>query len=227
MGMLLAGCSKWEESPVVSQLKVINAYPEASSLSITVNGNPVTNIDVPPVPALTFGEASDYVQQRAGRSSLQVKNGESTLISSDLFLAENRRYSLYILKGRILDRITRNRNDTAFARIDSLPLPEIGRSKIRFVNLSPNAGTLQLVVTGPTVPAPVLAARTFTSFTLFTTVDAGQGYRLELQSNGAPVASLSAVQLFSERTYTFMAIGYSGLPEANPGRLRLEIIRNE
>jgi hypothetical protein len=137
---LLGGCSKWDDSPVISQLNIVNAYPAAGSLNISINGNPI--------PALDFGTSSEYIQQRAGKSTLQIRNGDTQAASADLFLAEDQNYSLYILKGRT--------RDTLFIRVDSLPVAEVGRAKIRFANLSPDAGTLQLVVNGPTVPSPAL-----------------------------------------------------------------------
>jgi hypothetical protein len=107
---------------------------------------------------------------------------------------------------------------------DDLPAPEVGRAKIRFANLSPDARPLQLVITGPTGPAPTLSARTFTNFTSFATVDAAQGYTFILQRNDVPVASIGPLQLASERIYTIMAIGYADMPPSSPERLMLKIV---
>jgi hypothetical protein len=124
--MVFAGCSKWEESPVNSHLKIVNAYPATGSISIRINNSPDTT--------LNFGDASRYIQQRSGKSSMQIRTSAGALVNVDLFLAENRSYSAYILKGF-------SNNDTLFVRIDTLTVPAIGRSRIRFANLSPGSDT--------------------------------------------------------------------------------------
>jgi hypothetical protein len=211
--MVFAGCSKWEESPVVSQLKIVNAYPATGNISIRINNSPDTT--------LNFGDASRYIQQRSGKSSMQVRTSASATVSVDLFLAENRSYSAYILK-------TISNNDTLFVRIDTLTVPGIGRSRIRFANLSPGSDTLKLavslVVSGPL--ALSIPAQRFTRFTPFITIDAGQGYIFTLQKNSVPVASLGPVRLDSERIYTILAMGYTDRQPGTPGALMLNLISN-
>jgi hypothetical protein len=208
---LFAACSKWEEPPVISRLQIVNAFPDAASLSVRVNNS----IDT----SLNFGSYTYYQQLRAGRSILQVGAGEDVTASGDLFLAENRTYSLYLLKGR-------TGADSVFIRRDTLPAPEVGRAKIRFANLSPVAGGIGLIGIGPNNDTLRLPVRTFPNFTPFTTVDAAQGYRFILLSGNAAVASISDQLLSSERAYTFVAAGYAGLPPGNPQALTLRVVEN-
>jgi hypothetical protein len=213
---LLGGCSKWDDSPVISQLNIVNAYPAAGSLNISINGNPI--------PALDFGTSSEYIQQRAGRSTIKISKGQIPIASGVIDLAEDQNYSLYIL-NYLKNTVPTTVVDTVFLRVDSLPVAEVGRAKIRFANLSPDAGTLQLVVNGPTVPSPALPNRTFTVFTPFSTVDAGLGYTFVLRRGEDTLATYPGTQLQSERSYTMMAVGYDAPPPGNSG-IMLKLIEN-
>lgn len=210
---LSASCSKWEETPVISRLQLVNAYPDVTSLNFSINSDVDTS--------LNFGSSTNYKPLRAGRSTLQVSIGANPIASGDLYFAENNNYSLYILKGR-------NNADSLFIRTDSLPVPEVGRAKIRFANLSPAVEGigLSMIAIGPNKDTLALPARTFPNFTPFITIDAAQGYRLSLLRDRVAVATISTQALESERSYTIIASGYASLPPGNPRGLTLRVIEN-
>lgn len=211
--VLFAGCSKWEEEPVISQLLIVNAFPDAASLNIRVNTDAESILD--------FGAATPYQQIRAGKSELQVGVGAAASNTLDLYLAENRNYSLYLVKAR-------NNTDSVFIQLDALPAPEVGRAKIRFANLSPAAEGvgLSLILNGAT--SDTLAATSFPNFTAFTTIDASQSYSLSLLRGSEVVtaATIPVQALESERTYTIIATGYSTPPPGNPRGLMLRVVAN-
>ncbi|MDO1445607.1 DUF4397 domain-containing protein [Rhodocytophaga aerolata] len=219
--VLFAGCSKWEEEPVISQLLIVNAFPDAASLNIRVNTDAESILD--------FGAATPYQPLRAGQSTLQVNIGDRTLRSGYLRLAENRNYSLYILKGIENPDLSINRPDSIIIRIDTLPAPEVGRAKIRFANLTPLSEglDLRLRVIGPTNDTVILPARTSPNYTPFSTVDASaRGFSLSLLRGTEVAATLSIDTLASERTYTIIATGYSTPPPGNPRGLTLRVVAN-
>jgi hypothetical protein len=218
--VLFAGCSKWEEEPAVSRLLIVNAFPDAASLNIRINSNAET--------ALHFGSFTRYQQLRAGQSNLQVNNGDMILRDGYLRLAENRNYSLYILKGIEDPDPSISRPDSVIIRIDTLPAPEVGRAKIRFANLTPifEGLDLRLRVISPTNDTVILPARISPNYTPFSTVDASaQGFSLSLL-RGTEVAATLIDTLASERTYTIIATGYSMPPAGNPRGLTLRVIEN-
>lgn len=215
--VLFAGCSKWEEEPAISRLLIVNAFPDAASLNIRVNTSAES--------ILNFGSATYYQQLRSGKSALQLGVGAIPSDTLDLFLAENRNYSLYLVRDIKADS---SYQDSSFIQLDDLPAPEVGRAKIRFANLSPATEDigLSLVLNGPT--ADTLAATAFTNFTAFTPIISSREYSLSLLRDSILIAeaTIPAQALESERTYTIMATGYSTPPAGNPRGLTLRVIEN-
>lgn len=113
---------------------------------------------------------------------------------------------------------------------DNFSTPATGKSLIRFINASPNAGALDFFVQGDTVPLFENRAFVGTDFVTgvspFTEVNAGL-YNFELRQSDSTFAASNAtnINLQSGKVYTLMAKGF--YTAAGAQGLGVEVINNQ
>ncbi|WP_162276894.1 DUF4397 domain-containing protein [Mucilaginibacter pedocola] len=216
IAMLFTACTKDNNAvvtPGAAALSVIHAAPGTPELHLKVNG---TKSDLK---ALTFGTASPYgkIQEENLEFSITKKDSSRIITRSTLPLRNGKNYSLFIA-----DIPAR----AAFTLIeDDLSAPATDKAKVRFVNMSPNSGNLDLVLTGQT--APVTTNTAFKAGTAFASVTPGAELNFEIRENTKTevLAKIEKVKIEKGKIYTIWARGLKAAADST--KLSLAVITNK
>ena len=212
----LSACSKNEtETPAISGLMVVNASPGYGTFNLYINNvsSPVNTKGALPF----LGTISPYFNITPGTNTLKFTTASSTesLFSQATTLEADKAYSYFLINN--------TPNLEGLLIQDDLSLTSSEKGFIRFINLSPDAGALDLSVTGGTNLA---TDKSYKSATEFLSVDA-KPYSFELKDkvSGQVIATLKDVTITAGKMYTIVAAGM-----LSPGELqqtvRLEVITN-
>jgi hypothetical protein len=188
----LASCKKKDDAPPAvktTNLNVINA--SADTLNYYLNGTRVnTASSVYPL------GSSGYIGVAVGQQNYEFKRPRSpvVLMSLPISLDLGKTYSLYVA-GRSADQ--------TFSTIDTLAVDTGNLARIRFVNASPDAGTLDVMV-GDTVN---FKARAFKTSTVFLPVIAGNKHIRIYQSGTHALKIDETLLLIAGRAYTLFTKG--------------------
>ena len=199
-------CSKLDRDyePIqVSGLNIIQASPTLDLLDVYVDNTRATASD------FEFGNKIGYLSAYSGNRAFNVtKKGNSTSLKS---LTHNLKpqvgYSLFVANTLA--------NIELLILEDDLAKPATGKAKIRFVNLSPDGGSLSLNVGG--AATDLATNKAFKEFSTFEAVDATQSVTLNIKNatSGAIEATIPGVKLEDGKIYTVYAKGL----KANTGDL--------
>ena len=134
--LLFNSCSKDPDPiPERSYLNITNASPTLNTYNVYVGANRANQTG-----ALAFGGNVPYGQYTPGTNSVKFTTASSTesVITKDVNLDANTAYSLFLIdKAPQLDYLLVK---------DQLGALTSAKTFVRFINLSPNAGTLNLVI---------------------------------------------------------------------------------
>jgi hypothetical protein len=214
--LVFSSCSKNEmETPSISGLMVVNASPSYGTYNVYIN-NAVSPANTKG--ALPFlGTISPYFNITPGANILKFTTASNTesVYTETTNLDQDKAYSYFLindlpsLSGLLVQ--------------DDLSLTSAEKAFVRFINLSPDAGSLDLVVSGGAV---LVADKAFKSASEFISAD-GKPYTLELKDkvSGAVVATKKDVTLTAGKMYTVVAAGMSKPGELQQA-LRIEVITN-
>ncbi|SOD19596.1 DUF4397 domain-containing protein [Pedobacter xixiisoli] len=193
----LVSCSKMDSNyePIqVSGLNIIQASPTTELLDVYVDNSRANGSE------FEFGSKIGYLSAFSGNRAFNVtKRGTSNSLKSlQHTLKPQAGYSLFVAN--------------TFANIeflmleDNLEKPATGKAKIRFVNLSPDGGTLSLNVNG--AATDLVLNKAFKEYSTFEAVDAAESVTLNIKnSSGATESSITAVKLEDGKIYTVYAKG--------------------
>lgn len=209
-------CSKNDtEIPSISGLMVVNAAPNHGTYNVYVN-----NISTPANTkgALPFlGTISPYFNIRPGSNVLKFTTASSveSVYTETTNLQADKAYSYFLindvpnLSGMLLE--------------DDLSLNSAEKAFIRFVNVSPDAGNLDLAVDSG---ATLVADKAFKSASEFISVDP-KPYNLALKSKatGQVLATMKNVTLTAGKMYSILAAGL-GDPADLQQPLQLHVVTN-
>lgn len=199
LSAVLASCAKDFDdtpAPAVSGLNVINASPSTEKLDFYVNNTRGNNED------LDFGKKLGYYNLYSGASKISIakKGGTTILVSDNYTFAPERGYSLFLI-GKV--------DSLKLLMVkDSLVVPASGKARVRFVNVSPDAPSLNLAVAGATTD--LFTDRAYKQYSEFTTVDAAEKVTFTAKNKitGAVEATLTDAKLESGRNYTIWVKGF-------------------
>lgn len=200
-------CSKLDgkyEPIQVSGLNIIQASPTTELLDVYVDDRRANqNVD------FEYGNKIGYLSAYSGNRVFNVtKKGNATSLKS---LTHNLKpqvgYSLFVANTLA--------NIELLILEDDLAKPATGKAKIRFVNLSPDGGSLSLNVGG--AATDLATNKAFKEFSTFEAVDATQSVTLNIKNttSGAIEATIPGVKLEDGKIYTVYAKGL----KANTGDL--------
>lgn len=195
----LTACSKLKDSdyePIqVSGLNIIHASPTTELLDVYVdNSLPTYNIN------FALGNQIGYLSAYSGSRMFNVTK-QGSLVSLKSFqytLKPQIGYSLFV--ANTLENIE-------FVILeDNLTRPATGKAKIRFINLSPDAGTLSLSVSGSATD--LASNKAFKEASDFVAIDPGAAVSFDLKNaTGGIEATLPNIKIEEDRIYTFFAKG--------------------
>lgn len=193
----LSSCSKKYDNPPVylSALSIIHASPTTENLDLYVDNTKGTPL------AFAFGEKIDYLNAYPGQRQFTVtKEGELTALKSELFtLKPQVFYSLFIVnKLESVELLTLE---------DDFTKPEEGKAKVRFVNLSPDAGAMDLAIVGK--EGKLVVNKAFREHSAFENVDAAEKVTFNVINSvtGNIDASLVDFKVEAGKIYTIWVKG--------------------
>jgi hypothetical protein len=189
---------------LLAEFKVLNASSVASPLNVLVDGNIVLS-NIP------FAGISDYVTASAGSHSFAVQAtatpGANLLtLAATLASATDTSLAFSGPAGALVPLVLNDNN---------LP-PPAGRARVRFVNVSPGLGPLDVYVNF-SKQLSGLASNSGSSY-IEVTADAAIGTLYEFDFNIAGTTSvvlkLPSVSIIAGHTYTIYVVGAPATPQA-------------
>lgn len=194
----LSSCMKddVQNTPIsISGLSLVHASPTTEKLDVYID-NTRASID-----DFVFGNKMDYLRAYSGDRTITVtKKGLTTRLTSDVVkLVPDSGYTVFVVdKFEAIDLLTLR---------DDLASPAAGKAKIRFVNLSPDGGALNLAVNG--AATDLADNRAFKQFSAFVPVDAAENvtFNVKNKATGAIEATITGVKIEDGKIYTIYAKG--------------------
>lgn len=185
----------------VALLSVIQAVPDAPAADFYLDNSKVN------LTALSYNSRLDYFKAAVGtRNAIFTQTTTDVKLFSDsVSLAANQAYSLFVS------------NTTASPKFllltDTIKQPSSGNASIRFVDVSPDAGDLDLAITGGAVIASHIS---YNQWTGFVPVGGNQTYTLEVRQAGTTniVAKLTNASLSTGSVYTVWVHGLVNTTDA-------------
>jgi hypothetical protein len=200
----LISCSKNDDyTPAqISGISIIHASPTTEKLDVYIDNNRASVTD------FSFGTKMDYLNAYSGKRRFDVaKTGGSASLKSELFTLEPREgYSLFVIDK--LETI-----NFLFLK-DDLTKPASGKARIRFVNLSPDAGALNLSIGNSTTD--LFTNKVFKEYSTFEAIDAAEKvtFNVKNKTTGVSEAILVDVKIEDGKIYTIYAKGLKATADA-------------
>ncbi len=217
LSLLLSSCLKKDggpsAAPPTALMTVIQASPDQPPLDFYLNGDKVNQLP------LTFGSGIDYFSAIAGQRAANFYNSGTfspIVATAQVTLQQNMAYSLF------LDSVSAKPGILFLA--DTLLKPAGEDAGVRFVDLSPDAPAVDLVIQG----GPTIATnKSFKGYTSFIPVAGQSNFTFEILKKGTStvLATLSNVTLISGYLYTVMLEGLSN-PTNSTDKLNVVMITN-
>ena len=193
----------------VAYVSIYHASPNAPELDVIVDDRQVNRLD--------FTDYTGYLNFYTGERNFRINpfNASNSLIDTTITFNDGAFYSVFIVNDLP--------NVEALALRDSTNAPADGKAKIRFINLSPDAGASD-VTDGD---SSLFQTREFKKPSNFVEVDAASSsFVLQPAGGGDELVTVSDVNLRPGRFYTIIARGFANPPAGNNNALSLEVIEN-
>jgi hypothetical protein len=193
---LLSSCLKDHDNghhidEPVALVSVINASPDVQPVNFFLDQNRANNQPI------SYGHGIDYINAFPGKrvATFSVSGSGSQKIKSDTInLTAKKLYSIY------LANVASTPDIVLFA--DSITRPDVGKATIRLVNVSPDAGAVDLAIkSSSTVLASGNAYKTASPFI---PVQGNSAYTLEIRKAGTAtvLVTLTDIRVNSGSVYT-------------------------
>lgn len=199
LSLFLAACSKDRSEPQqVAGLSIIMAYPDTTSLDFIVDQTRVNENA-----ALNYNAKIDYLNLFPGNRRLGIakRNGNKLIMSENFNLASGIGYSIFVL-----DTVSTNTKKFLLTE-DDLSAPTAEKAKVRFINLSSDAGALNLRIHGK--DADLFSNKAFYEYTTFSDVDPAESVTFDINEGQELKTSLPNVKIEKGKIYTIYAKGIS------------------
>ena len=213
----VSACSKNEtDVPSISGLMIVNASPGAGTYNVYIND---VSSSINQKGALPFmGTIAPYFNITPGANKIKFTTNSSaaSVFTETTNLESDKAYSYFLLNDVP--------NLSGLLIQDDLSLSSSEKGFIRFLNLIPDAGALDLKVSGSTT---LVTDKAFKSASEFIQADA-KNYDLQLveKSSGTILATLKDVTITAGKMYTIVAGGMIHPSEVQRGA-QLGVITNK
>lgn len=217
--MIGSACKNDDDFPPLRQakIKVINGIFDHPAYVIKVNGKELSNA------ALAYRKSTDYTAVPASTQIITVteQGSSSVVLTSRLKVAAGTSASFYLVPQTAASKAT------GLLIPDDLSTIAEKKAKIRFVNLSPDAGKLDLLVNGKEVKSTNGTA--FLKFTDFVEIEPVAGATLELRETGTQniVATNTNVTVPEGQFTTLWGVGTKKVAASAASKLALGVIVNK
>jgi len=179
-------------APTVAFGIIANTSPSSGDLYFYADANQINN------DALTYGDARGYFRFNTGQRVLSLKEADGTLLDS---------VSLNLKAGDVFSAFAVNtfNNIELVTYTDSLAQPTAGHALVRFINLSPDAGSVDISGTTQTFATGV----DFKEATKYISVQSGS-YDITFKDteSGTTIYTTTAEEFISGRIYTVYTKGF-------------------
>lgn len=201
LAILLISCKKTTEHGIHDidqkpQVSFIHAAADAPELAVYLNKK---QLFMPR--SFTYNTVIDYRYYKSGTNVLfgsGVKADNAIQAESSITLHKGSAYSVFI---------TGKNGNSIVILEDNRETSGLKKSKIRFVNMSPDAGVLDLAISGK--DTPLFSNIAFKAAGDFTEIEPGKMVSIELRENGKTgiLAILPKVTIEKGKIYTVWAKG--------------------
>lgn len=215
LAFVVSSCSKsfsdkYPNAPVgVAYVSVVHAAPQTGSLQFSFDQNRV-NIDI-----FNFTDRVNYLNTFAGsrRFAAFLKGSTDTLVAKNITVQSGKNYTVFIAD-------VPGKTDAVLVR-DSSRAPGGDSVRIRFANMSPNIGNLDLYINGHS--EPIATNVNFKTASNFISIKAMNEVTLEARRSGqnTVIAKSLKLNLVSGNYYTVWS---AGLEEAVSEMARLQVL---
>ncbi|WGQ07871.1 DUF4397 domain-containing protein [Pedobacter gandavensis] len=208
VSVVFSACSKKFDGgePIeLAALTIVHAGPDAKELDFIVGGQRANN-DGP----FKYGFKLGYLGLYPGVSTIAItERGKTTfLLTKNELYKSGQFYSTFLL-----DTGSKRSFLTINDKLDSIKAND--NAKVRFINLSPDAPTLDLAITGSATA--IASNKAFKEYSIFTDVTPGESVALEVKDHTtkAVKATLPAMKLEKGKFYTVWAKGFKDKAETD------------
>lgn len=214
--LLISSCSKDHNSDQNAKLKVINGVFDDPAYTVSVNGTALSTT------ALDFRTSTAYTPVPAGTAELVVTEQATGKVVSKtpLNLAANASASAYLAPQTSLAA------KSVLVIQDDFTPPAANKAKVRFVNLSPDAGNIDLFMNGQPVKSETGIG--FKGFSPFVEVDPAAAATFEIRQAGTGTVLSTAlnVNIAAGKFTTLWAVGPPVKSQLSNASLALGVISN-
>lgn len=189
---------------------IANTSPSSGDLYFFADNNQIDNS------AFNFGDARGYYTFFLGERTLSVENADGTVLATkDVTLTNAQYFSAFAVNTFTnLELVTFN---------DSLQYPAANRVRVRFINLAPDAASVDVNSTTQNF-ATGLA---FKSATEFTEVEGGNySFTFTDTATGDALNTAEPIYLQSGRIYTIYTKGFVTPPAGSNETFDVDVMRN-
>jgi hypothetical protein len=206
VSVVMAACSKDKYEPQrVAGLYVVSAFPDTLSLDFVLDQNRVNEKGAFKYNTRLYNTInSGYLNLYPGlrQVGLAKRNGNKFITTKQFNFSSGLGYTLFVLD-------TLATNEKRFLVIeDDITAPEANKAKVRFVNVSKDAGALSLAISGK--ETDLFTNKAYAEYSPYTAVDPADAVTFTIkQSDGtkATVATLPNIKIQDGRLYTIYAKG--------------------
>jgi len=214
--LLLNSCSK----PVansnintpVAGVGFVQASPDEPPLDIFFNNSKYNSLPI------VYGNTFSYAPVNAGKVPIALYNDVTVkaVVADTVQLAQNVTYSLFLTNTVSSPQL--------FLLPDTLAKPAAGNASIRFIDLSPDAAAVDLVIKGG---AKLAGNVTFKGHSTFLPVQGDMFYTLEVHAAGTSTV-LATLSNFKYQTGFLYTVWFHGLASgtSSADNLAVDIITN-
>ena len=220
VGMLMlisSSCSKPSANTNISTpqaaLSFIQACPDEASIDFFIN-----NVKVSPTP-ITYGQSTGYFAIKSGKTALTIFNDATVkqILSDTVSLNANTIHTVFLTNTVSQPQL--------LILADSLVAPSGGNASVRFVDVSPDAPAVDLVVKGG---ATLVLNKSFKGSSTFVPISGNIFYNFEIHKAGTStvLATLSNVKINAGFVYTIWFHGLANGTTAKGDELSADFMIN-
>lgn len=215
--LLSSSCSKSPAGTNMSTpqaaLSVIQACPDEAALDLLINNSRVNQAPI------TYGQNTGYFAMNSGSNIISFNNDATMqkILADTASFNPNTIHTLFLTNTVAKPQV--------FALTDTLVAPTGGNASVRFVDVSPDAPAVDLVVKGG---ATLVSNRSFKGFSSFAAIPGNSFYNFEVHKAGTStvLATLSNVKINAGFVYTIWFHGLNSGTTANGDELSADFMIN-
>ncbi len=220
VGLLMLLSSSCSKPPITTNLNtpqaalnIVQACPDEAALDLLINNTKVGQT------AITYGQNTGYFALNAGNNIISFNNDASMkqILADTTSFNPNTTHTIFLTNTVSQPQV--------FALTDTLVAPPGGNASVRFVDVSPDAPAVDLVIKGG---ATLVSNKSFKGYSSFAAIPANIFYNFEVHKAGTAtvLATLNNVKVNPGFVYTIWFHGLANGTTANGDELSADFMIN-